>query len=201
MKKALILSSITLLMALTAAIAGAADLAGKVSVTGRIGFLVPADSESTDRGSININTDVGVVGGGGFLYGIDKHWAAELDITATGYSGDTSGRSGDFGIVDVALGGQYRFKEISKFTPYLGAGIDILLNDAELSGHNADVDTVLGVHFAGGVDYFLAKNLALTSEMKFILSPTADMNYGGKKVGNFDPSSFSMTFGVRYFIN
>ena len=202
MKKSLFLTGITLLMALSATVAGAADLTGKIGVTGRIGFLVPADSEVFSLGgSNNVSTDAGFVGGGGFLYGIDKNLTAELDITATGFSGDTAGRSADFNTIAIALGGQYRFKEVSKVTPYLGAGIDILINDAKYAGNTADVDTVLGVHFAGGVDYFLAKNLALTSEMKFLISPTADMNYGGAKVGNFDPSSFSMTFGVRYFIN
>lgn len=66
----------------------------------------------------------------------------------------------------------------------------------------APFDTVPGIHLAGGVDYFLTKNLALNSELKFVVAPNADITtFGGVKIGNFDPSSFSMTFGVRYFIN
>ena len=54
---------------------------------------------------------------------------------------------------------------------------------------------------SGGADYFVIKQLALTGEAKILLAPDADLRVGGTKVGNFDPSSFSMTFGVRYFFN
>jgi outer membrane protein len=53
----------------------------------------------------------------------------------------------------------------------------------------------------GGVDYFLMKQLALTSEIKGVIAPNADIKFGGGKVGEFDPDSFSMTFGARYFFN
>jgi outer membrane protein len=51
------------------------------------------------------------------------------------------------------------------------------------------------------VDYFLLRQLALTSEIKGVIAPNADIKSGGGKVGEFDPDSFSMTFGVRYFFN
>jgi outer membrane protein len=64
-----------------------------------------------------------------------------------------------------------------------------------------DVDTVVGVHLAGGVDYFLMKQLAFTSQLKAVIAPDADITASGAKIGNFDPMSISMTFGVRYFFN
>jgi outer membrane protein len=200
MKKGLVLFCMALALTM-AGTAGAEDIAGKFGVTGRIGFLVPADSEANVFGADiqNISTSVGFVGGGGFLYGINRNFAAELDITYTGFTGDRVFSSFDFNIINIALGGQYRFKEMSKFTPYVGLGLDILVNGAN-NGYN--IDTVPGIHLAGGVDYFLTKNLALNSELKFVVAPNADITtYGGVKIGNFDPSSFSMTFGVRYFIN
>ena len=201
MKKGLVFFCIALMLTMAAGAASAEDIAGKFGVTGRIGFLVPADSEATVYGADiqNISTGVGFVGGGGFLYGINRNFAAELDITYTGFTGDRVFSSFDFNIINIALGGQYRFKEMSKFTPYVGLGLNILFNGAD-NGYN--VDTVPGIHLAGGVDYFLTKNLALNSELKFVVAPNADITtYGGLKVGNFDPSSFSMIFGVRYFIN
>ena len=144
-----------------------------------------------------ISTDVGFIGGGGFLYGINKNFAAEFDITSSSFSGTTDNRSYDFNVINLSLGGQYRFKEISGFGPYAGAGLDILINGAD---NGYDVDTTMGVHVSGGVDYFIMKNLAVTTELKFVLSPDADINKSGKQ-GNFDPSSYNMTFGVRYFIN
>ena len=213
MKKNLLISSLALLLSLTATIAGAADLTGKFGVTGRIGFLVPSDSEISNIASYPFNnlqtvsTDVGFIGGGGFLYGINKNFAAELDITNSNFSGNadnfsTYSNSLDFNIINLSLGGQYRFKELSGITPYVGAGLDILINSVD-NGYN--VDTTVGGHISGGIDYFVMKNLALTTELKLVLAPDTDimgttiLNPG--KQGNFNPSSFSMTFGVRYFIN
>ena len=52
------------------------------------------------------------------------------------------------------------------------------------------------------VDYFVLKQLAVTGQLKGVLAPDADVrDYRGVKVGNFDPSSLSVTFGVRYFFN
>ena len=45
------------------------------------------------------------------------------------------------------------------------------------------------------------KHLAITGEMKLVIAPSTDIMFNGGKVGNFDPSSFNMTFGLRYFIN
>jgi outer membrane protein len=64
------------------------------------------------------------------------------------------------------------------------------------------VDTVVGAHISGGVDYFVMKQLALTTEIKGVLAPNADIiEPGFGKVGNYDPVSFSMTFGARFFFN
>ncbi len=201
MKKSLLLSCITLLLVLTAGAALAEDLTGKLGVTGRIGFLVPFDSEAIAGVSIkNVSTDTGFIGGGGFLYGINKNIAAEFDITSSGFSGDTDSgiNFADFNVINLSLGAQYRFKEISGFNPYAGAGLDILVNGAT---NGLDVDTTVGVHLSGGVDYFIMKHLAITGEMKLVIAPSTDIMFNGGKVGNFDPSSFNMTFGLRYFIN
>ena len=196
MKKNLFLSCLSLLLILIAGAALAEDLTGKLGVTGRLGFQVPYDSETINGNSLNnISTDTGFIWGGGFLYGISKNIAAEFDLTNSNFTGSNSM---EFNVVNLSLGGQYRFKEISGLTPYAGAGLDILLNGAN---NGYDVDTTLGVHVSGGVDYFVMKNLAVTGEMKLVVAPSADIMLGSQKKGNFDPSSFNMTFGVRYFIN
>ncbi|HET6418699.1 MAG TPA: outer membrane beta-barrel protein [Geobacteraceae bacterium] len=208
MKKSLVLYCTVLTLVLTAgaAIAGDGDsIKGRVGVTGRIGFLVPSDSEAFAVPNSNLNTDVGFIGGGGFIYGIDKHFAVELDITNTDFDAHRDGfKAGDFNTTNVSIGAQYRFVDIpvQKLVPYLGAGLDILFNDFNFAdGGHADVDTVAGVHVSAGADYFLMKQLALTAEMKGVVAPDADINSGGTKIGNYDPTSFSMTFGARYFFN
>ena len=180
----------------------------RFGVTGRIGFLVPADSEFTDSSRFRkSDTDTGFIGGGGFIYGIDRNWAAELDITHTEFRAhDGFGlEESDFATTNISLGGQYRFVNlpVRRLVPYAGAGIDILVNDfSPVDGSGGDVDNVVGLHASGGVDYFVLNQLAVTGQLKGVLAPDADVrDFRGVKVGNFDPTSLSLTFGVRYFFN
>ena len=196
------------LIASMASTALADSIQNRFGVTGRIGFLVPADSEFNDfpyyRKS---DTDTGMIGGGGFIYGIDKNWAAELDITRTEFRAhDGFGfEESDFATTNISLGAQYRFINlpVKKLVPYAGAGLDILVNDfSPVDGSGGSADSVVGVHVSGGVDYFLLRQLAVTGQLKGVFAPDADIrDYRGVKVGNFDPSSLSVTFGVRYFFD
>ena len=196
MKRNMITVILFIICCLTVDSALAESIKGKFGITGRIGFLVPADSEGEPRG-FNINTDTGFIGGGGFIYGITDNIAAELDITNASFGSDVNT---DFNTTNISMGVQYRFlnTSIQHLVPYVGGGLDVLVNDAD---NGLDIDTVAGVHVAAGVDYFLMKQLALTSEIKGVIAPNADIKESGFKVGEFDPSSFSMTFGVRYFFN
>ena len=206
MKSNMIAAFLLTTCCLTANSAIAADMntpdsiKGRVGITGRLGFSVPADSDAVVFGSPNRNdnTDTGFIGGGGFIYGITDNIAAELDITHASYGTNTST---DFDTTNISMGAQYRFLNlpVKRLVPYAGGGLDILVNGAN---NGLDVDTVVGVHMQVGVDYFVMKQLALTSEIKGVLAPNADITYlGGGKVGEFDPNSLSMTFGVRYFFN
>lgn len=194
MKRGMIVVSLLMTLCLAADYAMAAgtnasdSIAGRLGVTGRLGFLVPANN---DFGG----TDTGFVGGGGLIYGFTNNIAGDLEITHTGFGSDFGV---NFDTTDFSIGVQYRCLElpIRHLVPYAGFGLDILVNGAD-SG--LDVDTVAGVHLKGGVDYFLTRELALTSEIKGVVAPDADIRDRGIKVGNFDPNSFSMTFGVRYF--
>jgi len=203
MKRCCSIIGFVAVLTLLAGNAFADSIAGKFGVNGRIGFLVPADSEAFGPAR-NIGTDVGFVGGGGFIYGINKNIAAELDITHTSFDGDIGGANfGSFDTTNISFGAQYRFNDpVPHLTPYAGGGLDIMLSDfTSAGGFKGDVDTVAGVHLKGGADYFVMKQLALNTELKMILAPDADISIGGSKIGNFDPMSFSMTFGVRYFFN
>ena len=192
MKKIIIATCLTVACTLAATAAMADSIKDRFGVTGRLGFISPSDSD-------NVSTDTGFIGGGGAIYGVTDNVAVDLDITYATY-GSTPGI--DFNTTDIALGGQYRFTNLPhrQLVPFAGGGIDILVNG--IGNRNLDVDTVVGMHLKGGVDYFLTKQLAATTEMKGIIAPDADIHDAtGAKVGNFDPMSFSMTFGVRYFFN
>ena len=190
MKKFLILACASATLSLAVGAAQAESIQGKLGVTGKIGILMPADG---DIGPFTNKTDVGFIGGGGLIYGIDNHFAAEINITRSSFGSDF----GDFGVTNVSAGGQYRFiLDQPKVVPYLGAGLDLLLIDAD-QGHS--VDTTVGVHASAGVDYFIMKQLALTAEAKLLIAPDTDINGPSGKVGNFDPTALSTTFGIRYF--
>ncbi len=207
MKKLVVCLCAAALFSFAASSAMAEDIAGRFGVTGRFGFLFPANSETVAGGTISpIDTDVTFVGGGGFIFGIDKNLAAELDITHTEFDANIFGsRFGSFATTNISLGGQYRFDIAPReVTPYAGAGIDILLNDfTEPDGTSRDVDTVIGIHLSGGVDYFIRKDVALTAELKVVIAPNADIKNPttGAKIGNYDPMNVNGTFGIRYFFN
>jgi len=191
MKKLLILACATAAFTLSTGSAMADSIQGKLGVTGKIGFMIPSDGEF---GPFNNKTDTGFTGGGGLIYGIDNPFAAELVITC----GEFGSVVGDYGLTNVSLGAQYRFVLAQpKLVPYLGTGLDLLVIDAD---QGRDVDTTLGVHASAGIDYFLTKQFALTTEAKLVLAPDTDIN-GPNGRGNFDPNSFSTTFGIRFFFN
>lgn len=186
-------------VALASGTAMAESIKGRVGVTGRVGFQVPADNEA-EFGWGNNRTDTGFVGGGGLIFGIDSNLAMELEATHSSFESDT----GDFEVTDISLGAQYRFRvpENRKLVPYLGAGLDILVTDYDpYDGASLDVDTAVGGHLRGGVDYFVTKDLALNADAKFVLAPDTDITYQGLHSGDFDPTSFSGTVGLRYFFN
>jgi len=176
------------------------SIKGRFGISGRIGFLVPADNEEIATGTVigTSRSDVGFIGGGGLVYGITDNIAADLEITHASFSTDADT---DFDTTSISMGVQYRFLNlpVKKLVPYAGAGLDILVNGAN---HGLDVDTVTGLHLKAGADYFVMRELALTSEIKGVIASNADITVPGSgKVGEFDPNNFSMTFGIRYFFN
>lgn len=196
MKKFVLLAACAVLTAVFAGNAVAEDLRGRLAVTGRIGVINPTDSERAGReGTLVVSTDAGIIGGGGFLFGVDENIAMALEVTRASYH--TSG-FGTAGVTDISIGAQYRFPERQRFIPYGGAGINVLIND--LSDRVAD--TVVGFHVAAGVDYMLMRQVALNAELKGVEAFSADVRaFNGYKVGEFDPSNVSLTVGARFYFN
>lgn len=198
MKKLIVLACLATTVSMTAGTAMADSIKGRLGVTGKVGFISPADNSAENYDN---RTDVGIIAGGGLIYGLDDHIALELDLTGASFGSDT----GDFDVVNVSLGGQYRFAlQQRQFVPYIGAGLDLIAADYEANnGAGSDVDTTVGVHVSGGFDVFLQRNLALTAEAKLVVAPEADITdrWSGAHAGDFDPSSLSTTVGIRYFFN
>jgi len=192
MKKFIILACAAATLSMVSGNAHADSIKGKVGLTGKIGLLVPSDG---DIGPYRNKSDVGFIGGGGVIYGIDDHFAAEIDVTRSEFDSDFAA----FGVTNITLGAQYRFAlSQPKLVPYVGAGLDILISDAD---HGLSVDTMVGAHASAGIDYFIMKQLALTAEAKVVVAPDADIKSPVGKAGNFDPTAVSPTFSVRFFFN
>lgn len=201
MKKIMILNLILLTFIFGNDSFGAENINGRFGITGKVGFIVPTDS---DIAGVRLKSGVGITGGGGFIYGVTDNVAAEFTVTRSESDTDALGtNSGSTGTTDISVGAQYRFETpIKKLYPFVGGGLDVIYVDLSGdNGRNLDVDTAIGLHLKGGVDYFILPQMALTGELKGILAPDVDINNNGVKVGNFDPNSFSMTFGLRYFFN
>lgn len=200
MKRLITLACLAATVSLTSGTAMADSIQGRLGVTGKLGLLIPADSNAEFTSYRTSETDAGFAFGGGLLYGIDNRFAAELDVTNSYFGSDT----GDFDVTNISFGGQYRFTyaQDKRIVPYAGAGLDIIATDYDANlGGRRHVDTILGVHASGGVDFFIEKQVALTAETKIVLAPDADITEDGYRSGKFDPSSFSATVGIRYFFN
>ena len=197
MKKIIISACLTTIIAMSAATAMADSIRGKVGISGKIGFMNPADNESD---FFKNKTDSGTIAAVGLLYGLDDHIALEVEASRTEFGSET----GDFGVTNISLGGQYRFGiSPRQLVPFIGVGLDVLASNYDPNnGVSSDVDSTVGVHISGGIDFFLQKNLALSAEAKLVAAPEVKIKeWDGYHSGNFDPSSFSTTVGIRYFFN
>ena len=197
MKKIIVSACLTAIIAVTAGTAMADSIRGRVGISGKIGIMNPADNESD---ILKNKTDSGTIAAVGILYGLDDHIALEIEASRTEFGSET----GDFGVTNISIGGQYRFAiSPRQLVPFIGVGLDVLAGDYDPNDRvNRDVDSTIGVHISGGVDYFLQKNLALSAEAKLVAAPESKIKeWDGYHSGNFDPSSFSTTVGIRLFFN
>lgn len=211
MKKCLIFAAVLAALAATTGNAMAESIKGKHGVTARGGFLIPADSK-LDVGE-KLDADTGFAVGGGVIYGISDNLAAELDVTYSKYDLylNSLGVKTKYFEVEthtVSLGAQYRFLPEGSIVPYIGAGVDLLINETtdEISpalgfpAEEYDTELSYGGHLSVGADIFITSQVAFTAEFKGILATEADVERDdGARIVKLDPSGVSGLFGFRYF--
>ena len=195
MRKMLMLCAGVLLVAAPlAGTASAEALRGRIAVSGKIGVTNPAQSEmNSPYGKMVVSTDAGLTGSLGILFGVDDNVAVEMEVGRSSF--DTSD-FGDADVTDVSIGAQYRFPGGGQVVPYVGAGLDVLINDLG----NRYTNTTVGGHVSGGLDFFVSRQVALNLEVKGVESYRADVD-GPNGTGKFDPSALSCTVGARFFFN
>lgn len=195
MRKSLLLSTGALLLAAAlSGNAGAEELRGRLAVSGKIGITNPAESElDSAAGRLVVSSDAGFIGELGLMFGVDENVAVEMAVSRSSY--DTS-HFGEADVTDISMGALYRFPERQRLVPYLGAGLDVLVNDVG----NRYTETTVGAHLSAGVDVLMNRQMALNLEIKGVESFSADVDLDGRD-GDFDPSHVSVTVGARFFFN
>ena len=179
MKKLLVFAVMAAVLSTLPDIAMADSIKGRLGVTGRLGFMVPSDSEFTALTSYTVipavtiglietvkgKADTAFIGGGGFICGVTDNLAIEVDVTHApkidyAFTGILGQQSFEITTTNVSLGFQYRFIPESMLVPYLGAGVDFIFSDGKYQGRDElDIETVVGEHVNAGADFFVTKHI------------------------------------------
>jgi outer membrane protein len=191
--------------------AKAESIKGRLGITGQLGFIVPDNSRytadfvnSNGLATDTLKADGGFTGGGGLIYGLTDNWALDAHVLYSpqnDYKNQNNAKVLEIDTIDASLGIQYRNNVSQDFAAYLGGGVDVLVSGVkDGSGHEGDIDTVVGGNINAGADYFLTKYFALNLEFRGIFAPEADIKAGGVTVAKYDPISYTGLIGVRWFL-
>lgn len=198
MRKAIILATLTIILATGTAMAASID--GRFGMTGKAGVLVALKDDFT---SSTGGSSPGFAYGGGLIYGLSKNFALELDFThVPNLDVETSGiKVLEASFTDLSLGVQYRFIPENRLVPYLGVGADIIKGElANLAGRKYDMDWTGGGHVNAGFDYFITRGIALNVDVRGVYTAKGDIKDGDVWVGEYNPMSFIGMVGIRLFL-
>lgn len=146
---------------------------------------VNADGDGTvAQNGLKTDVDAAVTPEVDVTYFFTKNVAAEL-IAATSKHTISAGSLtlGDAWILPPTLTVQYHFTPESKFSPYVGAGLNYSLFYSEDDGvgfDNLDVEGGVGYAVQAGFDYWLNDNWGVNVDAKYInLDVDVDVDSGG----------------------
>ena len=120
-------------------------------------------------------------------------------VPLNGFTLDSTGSDSSLSFL---VNGWYDFRNATKFTPYIGAGIGVAkisLNKVALSGFTLvdDDDVVFAYQLGGGVAYALSPRVSLTLDYRFVA--TTDPSFTDFEGVSFESEyrSHSILFGLR----
>lgn len=138
-------------------------------------------------------------------YFFTKNIAAELIAATSEHEIDAgSFNLGEAWILPPTLTIQYHFTPDSKFSPYVGAGLNYSLFYGENDGNgfnDLDVDGGVGYAIQAGFDYWLSDNWGINFDAKYVnLDVDVDVNLGATPLNadDVDLDPFIIGAGVSY---
>lgn len=197
------------------------SIAGKFGITGRAGSSYVYESEFTHADiegwspDKKINAEFGFFGGGGLMYGIKENIAVYFDVTYCQFGikafpeGQGEQKVGTVEMVDFSLGAQWRFMPKNSFVPYIGIGLDMMLNkfrldDAYSDGSEMEARNTYGGHLSLGADFFVTRNIAFNAEVRGTYGTKGNIirKYPGEVdvvAVDYNPSNIAGYVGARVF--
>ena len=148
---------------------------------------------------------------GNFCYKLTEELSLELMIQTfrVNVKANPQGlMEGKLSMFPIQLSLRRHFPLKNNFNSYLSAGLGYYLNGFSLTGIRIPeigdkVNDALGLHFGGGVDYFINQNLAANADLRFCLLKAAAwetyLSEPTQKIGNINLSSFMLGIGIKYF--
>lgn len=174
-----------------------------------IGFMTDTDG-TTDTLGGNARTTDAFVPELDFTYFFTKNIAAELILATTKHNVEVAdSTAGDLGLGTVwtlppVLTLQYHFMPDSKFSPYLGAGINYTITygvDKGRSVNSIDYSNEFGYAFQAGFDYKLDDKWSFNFDVKKAFVDTDITVNGGAinaKDTALDPLVIGIGFGYKF---
>lgn len=169
------------------------------------------DADSTVDSTTDIikyNTGWGVSGSGGYAWNNGLRTEAEIAYRQAGVdevTGTGAGPVFDGHIHNISLMGNvlYDFKNSTRLTPYVGAGIGVAFVNADemrtIVSRTLDSNReTFAYQFIGGVSAALTRNLALTADYRYFRTLDEKFRTNLDDRAATDNSSHNVMVGVRY---
>jgi len=136
-------------------------------------------------------------------YFFTEHVAAELIAATSKHTVSAGGNNlGDVWALPPTLTLQYHFTPDSKFSPYVGAGINytVFYGEDDAAGFSDfDVGNGFGLAAQAGFDYWINDNWGLNLDVKYIdLDVDASVNNGALNAYDVDINPWIIGAGVSY---
>lgn len=217
--KRTLLATAAMALAASATLPAYAFEAGDILVRGRVIGVIPTDNADSITGvstTTGLDADAAVMPELDFTYFITDSIGVELIAAATPHDIEATGTLANLGEVASAwllpptLSLRYHHDTGTKFTPYVGAGINVTIPfalDASASLENAlggptevGADVSVGWSVGAGVDYQLTDRLYLNFDAKYVsLDTDVRLEFAtGTGSADLDINPVILGFGIGY---